>query len=175
MLLQTLCSLGKAVAGGYPLTAIAGREEIMSHFDSDLVESDEYLPQVGTLSGNPVAAVAGLKTLEILRREGTYERLFATGNQVKDALQRFLQEAEIPAQVTGDGPLFDAYFTENEIVDYRSTLGVDKQMQTRFNELLREKGVWKGGIKFYVSTAHTQEDVDQTIEAIRSVVDELRG
>ena len=170
-----LCSLGKAVAGGYPLTAIAGREEFMTHFDSDLVEPDEFLPQVGTLSGNPIASVAGLKTLEILRREGTYERLFATGNQVKDALQRYLQEAEIPAQVTGDGPLFDAYFTENEIVDYRSTLGVDKQMQTRFNELLREKGVWKGGIKFYVSTAHTQEDVDQTIEAIRSTVDELRG
>ena len=169
-----LCALGKAVAGGYPLTAIAGREDLMTHFDRDLVEADEFLPQVGTLSGNPVASVAGLATLNILKREGTYERLFATGHQIKDALQRSLQEAEIPAQVTGEGPLFDVFFTETEITDYRSTLGVDKRMERRFNELLRERGIWKGGTKFYISTAHTQEDVDQTIEAIRSSVNELR-
>ena len=170
-----LTALGKAVAGGYPLTAIAGREEFMAHFDSDLVEPGEFLPQVGTLSGNPVGSVAGLATLNILKREGTYERLFATGNQIKDALQRSLQEAEIPAQVSGEGPLFDVFFTETEITDYRSTLGVDKQMQNRFNELLRARGIWKGGTKFYISTAHTQADVDQTIEAIKFAVNELRG
>ena len=170
-----LTTLGKAVGGGYPLTALVGRDEIMAQFDRNLVGPGEFLPQVGTLSGNPVASVAGLATLNILRREGTYERLFATGNQIKDDLQRYLQEAEIPAQVTGDGPLFDVYFTDTEVTDHRSTLGVDKQMQGRFNELLRDRGIWKNAIKFYISAAHTQDDVDQTIEAIRSAVDELRG
>ena len=96
-----LCSLGKVVGGGYPLSAVAGREELMAHFDRAASDSEEYLPQVGTLSGNPVAAIAGLTTLGILKREGTYERLFATGQRLKDALPRVLNEAEIAAQVVG--------------------------------------------------------------------------
>ena len=88
-----LCTLGKAIAGGFPLTAIAGRGDIMAHMDKDSVDDREFMPQIGTLSGNPVAAVAGLKTLEILRREGTYDRIFATGARIKNALQKLLDEA----------------------------------------------------------------------------------
>ena len=169
-----LCSLGKVVGGGYPLSAVAGREELMAHFDRAASNSEEYLPQVGTLSGNPVAAIAGLTTLGILKREGTYERLFATGQRLKDALQRLLNEAEIPAQVVGEAPLFDVFFTENEIVDYRSTLSNNKDMAGRFNQLLRERGIFKGTSKFYISLAHTQEDVDQTIETFASAINELK-
>ena len=170
-----LCTLGKAVAGGFPLTVIAGKDEVMAQFDSDRAEGGAFLPQIGTLSGNPVAAVAGLATLEILRREGTYERLFATGHQVKDALQRLLNEAEIPAQVVGEAPCFEVYFTETEIKDYRSTLTGDKGMLDDFNRLLLERGVLKGHTKYYISTVHTPADVDQTIEAFSSAVGELRA
>ena len=62
-----LCTLGKVIGGGFPLAAIAGRADIMAHFDRGMVGEDEFLMQVGTLSGNPVAAVAGLATLEILQ------------------------------------------------------------------------------------------------------------
>jgi glutamate-1-semialdehyde 2,1-aminomutase len=168
-----LCALGKAVSGGFPLTAVAGREELMAHFDPSTAGTGAFVPQIGTLSGNPLAAVAGLSTLQVLRREGTYERLFATGRQVKDALQRLLDEAEIPAQVLGEAPMFDVFFTETEITDYRSTLGADKQMVGHFNKLLAERGVFKGDTKYYVSTAHTQDDVDFTIEAFASAIDEL--
>src|SRR5207253_11426766 len=74
-----LCTLGKVIGGGFPLAAIAGRADIMAHFDRTAVGDDGFLMQVGTLSGNPVAASAGLATLEILKRPGAYERIFATG------------------------------------------------------------------------------------------------
>lgn len=170
-----LCTLGKAVGGGYPLTALAGREELMAHYDADSVGSDGYIPQIGTLSGNPIAAVAGLVTLEILRREGTYEKLFATGHKVKDALERLLREAEIPAQVLGEAPLFDVIFSDTEITDYRSLLKGDKQMQAQFNKLLHQRGILKGDSKYYISTAHDSDDVERTIEAFASAIDELRG
>ena len=170
-----LCTLGKAVGGGFPLTAIAGREELMSHFDSAAVEREGFMPQIGTLSGNPVAAVAGLTTLEVLRRGGTYELLFATGQQVIDALRRLLDEAEISARVVGVAPLFGLYFTDAQITDYRSTLGSGGATLTRFNRLLLERGVLNGDVKYYVSTAHTQDDIDHTINAFASAIDGLKG
>ena len=157
------------------MAALAGSEEMMEHFDPAASESEGFLPQIGTLSGNPVAAVAGLATLEILRREGTYERLFDAGQSIKDTLQRLLNEAEIPAQVVGEAPLFEVFFTDEEIIDHRSTLRADKAMLSRFNALLLEHGVFKGAVKFYVSTAHTADDIADAIKALTATVDELKG
>lgn len=169
-----LCSLGKVIAGGFPLSAVAGKAEFMTQFDSAAAQPGGHLPQIGTLSGNPIAAAAGLKTLEILRREGTYERLFATGQRLKDELQRMLDQAEIPAKVVGEPPLFDVYFTQDEIADYRSTLTADKRMMSRFNDLMLANGVLKGDSKFYVSIAHTAADVQHTIDAFAAAVDDLK-
>ena len=169
-----MCSLGKVIAGGFPLAAVAGKEEMMAHFDAGGT-ADGFMPQIGTLSGNPVAAAAGLKTMEILRREGAYERIFATGQRLKDELQRLLNEAEIPASVVGEAPLFDIFFTDGEITDYRSTLRADKQMLNRFNELLLARGVLKGDTKFYISLAHTNADIQQTLDAFAAAIDELKG
>ena len=170
-----MCSLGKVIAGGFPLAAVAGNEELMNHFDASSGEPGGFLPQIGTLSGNPVAAAAGLKTLEILRREGTYERIFGTGLRLKEELQRMLNEAEIPASVVGEAPLFDVFFTDGEITDYRSTLHADKQMLGRFNELLLARGVLKGDTKFYVSLAHSTADVQHTLDAFASAIEELKN
>ena len=74
-----ICTLGKIIGGGFPLAAIAGKKEIMAHSDKEKVGSDGFLMQIGTLSGNPIASVAGLKTLEILRRPGSYEKLRQNG------------------------------------------------------------------------------------------------
>lgn len=169
-----LCTMGKVMAGGFPLAMVAGKDELMAHFDRT-AEPDSFMPQIGTLSGNPVAAVAGLATLEILKRPGTYERLFAAGETLKGELQRLMDEAEIPAKVVGESPLFDVFFTEEEIIDYRSTLRADKKRLTRFNALLLEEGVLKGDTKFYVSLAHDQADIQKTLDAFRSAVDQLKG
>ena len=169
-----ICTLGKAVAGGFPLTAVAGRDDIMAHMDGERARSEDFMPQVGTLSGNPIAAVAGLKTLEILRRPGTYEGMRATGATLKEGLQRMLDEAEIPARVTGEDVLFDVYFTDAEISDYRSTLAADSATMGRFNEGVLDKGVFKGDSKFYVSTAHSADDVEQTLNAFKEAIEDIR-
>ena len=169
-----LCTLGKAVAGGFPLTAVAGREDIMAHFDAESVPPEGFMPQIGTLSGNPIAAIAGLKTLEILRRPGTYAAMRSTGARLRTELQRILDEAEIPARVTGEDVLFDVFFTENEITDYRSTLSSDGAMMSAFNAGVIERGVFKGASKFYVSAAHTDEDVERTLEAFAGAVRDMK-
>jgi len=168
-----ICSLGKAVAGGFPLTAVGGREDIMKHFDASAVEAEAWMPQIGTLSGNPVAAVAGLATVKILKRPGTYERMHQIGNKIKSGLEKTLNESSITSKVVGEGVLFDVFFTDHNIVDYRSTLKADKSKLMKFNALLRNTGILKGDSKFYLSTVHDDSDAEQTIEAFRSVVDKI--
>jgi glutamate-1-semialdehyde 2,1-aminomutase len=163
-----LCALGKAVGGGFPLTAVAGREELMAHFDPARVGRERFLPQIGTLSGNPVATAAGLATVRILKRPGTYERMHALGSRLKQGLQRALDQAGVPARVVGEGVLFEVYFTGGEIVDYRSTLGADRARLARFVRLLRERGVFRGASKFYLSIAHDEADVAETLRAFES-------
>jgi glutamate-1-semialdehyde 2,1-aminomutase len=165
-----LCALGKAVGGGFPLTAIAGREELMAHFDQARVGRDRFLPQIGTLSGNPIATAAGLATVRVLKRPGTYERMHAIGNRLRLALQRICDGAGVPARVVGEGVLFEVYFTDGEITDYRSTLRADRARLSRFVRLLRERGVFRGASKFYLSIAHDEADVAETIRAFESAV-----
>src|SRR5947209_14693062 len=165
-----LCTLGKVIGGGFPLAAIAGRAEIMAHFDRSAVGDDGFLMQVGTLSGNPVAAAAGLATLEILKRPGAYERIFATGRELMRALAELLKANGMTAQVTGEPPLFDAVFSGGPVHDYRGALRGDAEMLRRFNGLLRDRGVLKGEQKYYVSLAHTSDDIQHTCEAWASAI-----
>jgi glutamate-1-semialdehyde 2,1-aminomutase len=160
-----LCTLGKIIGGGFALAAIAGRADIMAHFDRGLVGDDGFLMQVGTLSGNPVAAVAGLATLEVLRRPGAYEGVFATGRQLMDGISAMLTKAGLPAQVIGEPPLFDVVFTAESVRDYRGTLRADTATQKHVNQHLRASGILKGDSKYYVSLAHDERDVAQTLEA----------
>ncbi|MEO1277321.1 MAG: aminotransferase class III-fold pyridoxal phosphate-dependent enzyme [Pseudomonadota bacterium] len=110
-----LCTLGKIIGGGFPLAAIAGSAEIMRHFDKGAVGAEGWLMQLGTLSGNPVAAVAGLKTMEILRREGAYERLRAHGAAIQASITRHLGEAGIAHRIVGDETLFDVLFLDPDV------------------------------------------------------------
>ena len=173
-IIPDICSLGKAVAGGFPLTAVGGREDIMSHFDASAVQAEEWMPQIGTLSGNPIAAVAGLATVKILKKPGTYERMHEIGNTIKTGLENTLKDASITSKVIGEGVLFDVFFTDEDIVDYRSTLKADKSKLMKFNQLLREQGVFKGDSKFYLSTVHDESDAGQTIESFKAIVDKLK-
>jgi glutamate-1-semialdehyde 2,1-aminomutase len=168
-----LCSLGKIVGGGFALAAIAGRADIMKHFDRLAMTDEDYIFQVGTLSGNPVAAVAGLATLEVLKRPGAYEQVFATGRELMTALSELLRKAGVKAQVIGEPPLFDVVFTDQPIKDYRDTLKSDAAVARRFNQLLRARGIMKGESKYYVSLAHTRADIDHTIGAWSDALKEL--
>ena len=170
-----LAAIGKVVGGGYPLAAVCGRADIMRHYDASESQGEEFIPQIGTLNGNPIACVAGMVTLAELRKPGTYERLRATGRRLRTALEEALRQAEVPAQVIGDDTIFDVYFTDQEISDYRSTLSASSETMQRFNRLLLGSGIVKGVQKFYMSLAHTEEDIQTTIQAYRDVAEQLRS
>ena len=171
-----MSALGKIVGGGYPLAAVVGREEIMSVFDPSEADPGAFIRQVGTLNANPVACAAGLATLAELRKEGTYERLYATGRRLRDALERLFNESEIPFQPGGEDSIFGFYLTDQPVGNYRDTLGADKEMLGQFNARLLEKGILKAWPdKFYPSLAHDTEDVDRTIEVFTSTVEEIKG
>ena len=170
-----LCTLGKIVGGGFALAAIAGRADIMAHFDRITMADEDFIFQVGTLSGNPVASVAGLATLDVLKQPGTYEKVFATGRELMGTLQELLNSAGFKAQVIGEPPLFDILFTDQPVKDYRDTLKADTAILKRFNQLLRARGIMKGESKYYVSLAHTRADIDHTIGAWTDALAELKA
>jgi glutamate-1-semialdehyde 2,1-aminomutase len=170
-----LCSVGKIMGGGYPLAAVMGRSDIMSVYDQSMAASDDYVNQIGTLNGNPIACAAGLATLAELRKEGVYQRLRAVGGRIRQALVDICAENGIPAQSSGDDTIFDVFFTDRSVRNYRDGLTADAQMMARFNAGLLEQGILKSWPqKYYPSLAHTDEDVEQTIEAFRHVVKGLR-
>jgi len=162
-----VATLGKIIGGGFPLAAIAGHADIMAHFDKSKVGSDGFLMQLGTLSGNPVASVAGLKTMEILNRPGQYEKLRALGQTLIDGFSEYLSEAGFAHKIVGDQTLFDIVFTEKEVRNYRDVKAADAARNGRFNTLLREKGIFKSPGKTYPSLALTDGDINQTLDAIK--------
>jgi len=161
-----ICTLGKIIGGGFPLAAIAGTADVMAHFDKQKAGADGFLMQIGTLSGNPVAAAAGLKTMEILRRPGQYEKLFANGQTIMDAIGEHLTAAGHAHVVSGYAPMFDIVYTDKPVRNYRDTLNSNHDKVARFNSVLRERGILKSNYKTYISLALTDEDLTQTVDAI---------
>ena len=160
-----LCTLGKTIGGGMPLAAIVGRRDVMSLFDKS-VAGDQWLMQVGTLSGNPIAAVAGLKTLEILKRPGQFERLRGLGDRIQAMLHTALSAQGIPHQLVGNPMLFDVMFSDQPISDYRDLGHADKTQQSAFNASLRKSGILKSPAKLYPHLALTEDDLALTQTAI---------
>ena len=161
-----LCSLGKIIGGGFPLAAIAGKESIMRHFDASAVEPQDFALQIRTLSGNPVASVAGLETMKILREPGAYDKMFATGRAIMDGIKSSLDNVGVAAQIVGLEPLFDVVFTEPPVNNYREFLSGNSAKAATFNKTLREHGIFKSDSKFYIALAHTEEDVRATLDAV---------
>ncbi|PVH28928.1 aspartate aminotransferase family protein [Pararhodobacter oceanensis] len=165
-----ICTLGKIIGGGFPLAALGASAEIMRHFDKSVVGADKWLMQLGTLSGNPVAAAAGLKTMEVLRRDGSYDRLRAIGRTLQDMQTSALSDAGIAHQICGDETLFDIVFTQSPCRDYRSARHDDPQRNALYNRVLRANGVFKSPGKLYPSLAVTNDDLDQTKAAVLAAV-----
>lgn len=161
-----ICTLGKIIGGGFPLAALGASAEIMAHFDISAVGAEKWLMQLGTLSGNPVAAAAGLKTMEILRRPEQYERLRQNGQRLMDMHTKALNAAGIAHRICGDATLFDVYFTDAEPLDYRSAQHRDPALNAAWNAELRAQGVFKSAGKLYPSLALNDEDFALTKVAL---------
>ena len=167
-----ICTLGKVIGGGFPLAAITASAEIMRYFDKSAVGADNWLMQLGTLAGNPVAAAAGLKTLEILRRPGSYERLRELGTELMTMQSVACQRAGIAHQVVGDPTIFNLMFTSEPCSDYRNTRHQSTACDQHYNASLRAHGVFKSPNKMYPSLALTSADLELTRAAVNSAIDE---
>ncbi len=166
-----LATYAKAIGGGYPLAAVVGRRDIMDLTDPRQRTNGGYAVLGGTLSGNPVAASAGLATLEQLREPGMYERLFASGDRLRHGIEALGREMGIPLQAPGDGPLFQAFFTDRPIRNHADTLAADADLAFRFGMECLTRGLFHTpGAKFYISSAHTDADFDRTLDVFREAL-----
>ena len=170
-----LCSVGKIMGGGYALAAVMGRADVMSVYNRASVSADDYVDQIGTLNGNPIACAAGLATLAQLRQEGVYDRLRDVGGRLRRALAEACEEAGFQVQSVGEDAVFDIYFADHPVHNYRDGLAADAGLLAKLNAGLLEKRIIKSWPqKFYPSVVHTDDDVDETIAAIQAVVPGLR-
>ncbi|MEM6620116.1 MAG: aminotransferase class III-fold pyridoxal phosphate-dependent enzyme [Pseudomonadota bacterium] len=168
-----ICTLGKIIGGGFALAALGARSDIMDHFDKSRAGVDGWLMQLGTLSGNPVAAAAGLKTMEVLRRPGAYANLRATGRALMEIQSAALGARGIAHQMCGDETLFDVLFTEGPCRDYRTARHDDTTRNEVYNSVLRTEGIFKSPGKLYPSLAITAEDLARTETAVARAADAL--
>ncbi len=157
--------LGKIVGGGFPLAAYGGRKEIMQS-----VAPLGPVYQAGTLSGNPVAVTAGLKTLEILERDNPYPELESKTRQLTEVIAEAAKEFGIPVQINQIASMFTVFFTDQPVTDYSSAKRSDTQRYARFFHALLERGVYFPPSQFeaaFVSTAHDGKVLAATQEAVR--------
>ena len=168
-----LCAMGKSLSGGHPLSVVCGVEELMVFAEGVRKLTGNYVSLTGTFSGNPVSCCVGLAVLKELRREGVYEALYARGRRLMEALQTSLDKAGIACRVSGEPPAFQPWFTESEVIDHRSCQNADPMPGFALAQALLDRGVLKGHEKFFLSTVHSDADIDFTVEAIEEAVQEI--
>jgi glutamate-1-semialdehyde 2,1-aminomutase len=153
-----LVAYGKALGGGYPIGAFAGRRALMDQVEESRIGGDGYVWMASTLGGNPISAAAANAALAVLRQPGTYARLHALGRGFRAGLARVLRDHQIAAQVIGDGPLAQVVFTDRPVNNYRSTARGDKARARKLMLELFARGVFVNpmGTKLYLSIAHDE-------------------
>ncbi len=167
-----LATLGKIIGGGLPVGAYGGKASLM-----DWVAPAGPVYQAGTLSGNPLAVAAGLKTLEILRRPGTYEQLEVIAEKLASGLAAAAAKVGVPLTVNRVGSMFTCFFTSDPVTDYASAKRSDTVKFACFFRSLLEGGVYFPPSQFeaaFVSTAHSEADVTLTLAAATKAFDEIR-
>ena len=167
-----LTTLGKVIGGGLPVGAYGGKKEIMS-----LVAPAGPMYQAGTLSGNPLAMTAGIKTLELLQKPGTYEYLDKVTKKLTDGLLEIAKKAG--HQVTGGqiSAMFGMFFTGESVHNYDDAKKSDLGKFARFHRGMLEKGVYFAPSQFeagFTSLAHTDDDINQTLAAAEEVLNNLQ-
>jgi glutamate-1-semialdehyde 2,1-aminomutase len=168
-----LACYAKVIGGGYPLSAVVGKKDLLQLADPRQKGRGRYCFLSGTLTGNPVACAAGLATLGVLRQAGVYERLHALGQRLAQGLRQAGARAGVPLQVLGDGPVLQVFFTEHEpLRNHRDLLPADRKKAVAFGYELIRRGVYcTPGGKLYLSLAHSDADIDRTVaiaaEALR--------
>lgn len=161
-----LSIFAKAIASGYPLSVIAGKREWLT-----LLE-DGTVIQAGTMNSSNATVAAALATIDVLEREKPYDRMFGLGQKLMNGLKQAASEADQKLLIQGPGPMFHTGFTDLAAVrDYRDTFSYDKAKLGRFVAGMHDEGVRIiGRGLWYISAAHTAEDVEQAVDTARTVL-----
>ena len=163
--------LGKIIGGGLPVGAYGGKKVIM-----DKVSPLGGVYQAGTLSGNPLAMTAGIATLELLRSKKGYEELEKKTLYLTENISERAEERGVPLTINRATGLFTLFFTENPVKDYSSAKMSDTKRFGRFFVEMMEQGIYLPPSQFeawFLSLAHTQKDLDKTIEACDSAFQKI--
>lgn len=165
---------GKGMGGGYPIAGFGGKKAIMN-----LVAQGKVRHQ-GTYNANPLCIVAALATLRELSKDrgAIYKRITELGKKLMGGIEEIFRENKLPVTLQGPGPLFSALFTDTPVVSYRDTFRLNSQLYSRFWVALLDRGVriWQSarGL-WYLSAAHTEEDIDSTLDTITKVAKGLKS
>ncbi|WP_414578206.1 glutamate-1-semialdehyde 2,1-aminomutase [Anabaena sp. CCY 9402-a] len=166
-----LTTMGKVIGGGLPVGAYGGRRDIMS-----MIAPAGPVYQAGTLSGNPLAMTAGIKTLELLQKPGSYEYLERITKRLADGLLKAAQETGHAVCGGNISAMFGLFFTSGPVHNYEDAKKSDTAKFGRFHRGMLERGVYLAPSQFeagFTSLAHTEEDIDQTIAIARDVLSSL--
>ncbi len=166
-----LTCLGKIVGGGLPVGAYGGPRDIMEQ-----VAPLGPVYQAGTLSGNPLAMAAGIATLKVLGRPGTYEELEKKGKNLEEAFRDAARQAGVPLRQHRVGSMLGAFFTKEEVWDYASAKTADTAKYARFFREMLSRGVYFAPSQFeaaFVCLAHSNEDLEKTQDALEAAMKRL--
>ena len=163
-----LTTLGKIIGGGMPVGAFGGRRDIMEH-----IAPLGPVYQAGTLSGNPVAMAAGLKTLELLSAEGFHAQLSAKVETLVNGMMNEAKSAGIPMTENHAGGMFGLFFTDaTKVTNFAETTACDQERFKKFFHGMLNEGIYLAPSAYeagFVSIAHTDEDLNNSIEAAAKV------
>jgi glutamate-1-semialdehyde 2,1-aminomutase len=160
-----LTTLGKVIGGGLPVGAYGGRAEIMA-----MVAPAGPMYQAGTLSGNPLAMTAGIKTLELLKQPGTYERLETVTRRLSDGILAAAQEAGLPICGGNVSAMFGFFLCEGPVRNFEEAKATDSARFARLHRGMLERGVYLAPSSFeagFTSLAHSDADIEATIAAFQ--------
>ena len=163
-----LTCFGKVIGGGLPVGAYGGRKEIMDH-----IAPVGKVYQAGTLSGNPLAMAAGIATLTELQKKGVYESLETKTEKLMKGFQSAADNAGIGMKTGHAGSMAGFFFSDEEIHNFDDAKKCNLDRFAKFYRLMLEKGIYLAPSQFeacFVSLAHSDDDIDQTILAAREAM-----
>jgi len=167
-----MTTLGKVMGGGFPIAAFAGKEEIMK-----MVAPSGKVYQAGTYSGNPISVIAGLATLKFLRERGNefYKKMEEKCEALVKPLTKTIHESNAKVQINHLSSMFQLFFTETPVYDYTTVKTADTDMFMKYHAKMLERGVFVPPSQFetcFLSSEHSQQDIENTIEVAKAILSE---